>query len=170
MTAPIGVLVMAYGTADGPDDIERYYTDIRGRPPTSEHLQELRDRYAAIGNRFPLMDITRQQAEGIERELNARGGWQTFRVYLGMKHSPPFIPETVERMRDPLCEERHEPRVVVIAPDEREGRPALGGGVADALDVGLHGHPRPVRRHDDTDRVLDAVGAHLLERIGDPGR
>jgi protoheme ferro-lyase len=27
---PIGVLVMAYGTADGPDDIERYYTDIRG--------------------------------------------------------------------------------------------------------------------------------------------
>ena len=30
MTAPIGVLVMAYGTASGPDDIERYYTDIRG--------------------------------------------------------------------------------------------------------------------------------------------
>ena len=27
---PIGVLVMAYGTASGPDDIERYYTDIRG--------------------------------------------------------------------------------------------------------------------------------------------
>ena len=36
MTPPIGVLVMAYGTADGPDDIERYYTDIRGgRPPAS---------------------------------------------------------------------------------------------------------------------------------------
>jgi hypothetical protein len=27
---PIGVLVMAYRIADGPDDIERYYTDIRG--------------------------------------------------------------------------------------------------------------------------------------------
>ena len=25
--SPIGVLVMAYGTAAGPDDIERYYTD-----------------------------------------------------------------------------------------------------------------------------------------------
>ena len=35
---PIGVLVMAYGTASGPKDIERYYTDIRGgRPPTPEH-------------------------------------------------------------------------------------------------------------------------------------
>ncbi len=30
---------MAYGTASGPDDVERYYTDIRGgRPPTPEHL------------------------------------------------------------------------------------------------------------------------------------
>src|SRR4030095_8417131 len=87
---PIGVLVMAYGTAAGPDDIERYYTDIRGgRPPTPEHLRELEDRYAAIGNRFPLLQITREQADGIVRELNAvqPGG---YRAYLGMKHSPPF--------------------------------------------------------------------------------
>src|SRR5438128_8769198 len=49
---PIGVLVMAYGTAAGPEDIERYYTDIRGgRPPSPEHLVELRSRYAAIGDR-----------------------------------------------------------------------------------------------------------------------
>jgi ferrochelatase len=98
-TSPIGVLVMAYGTASGPDDVERYYTDIRGgRPPTPEHLEELRERYAAIGNRFPLLDITRQQAEGLERELNLAdpGG---FRAYLGMKHSPPFIAEAVQQMR-----------------------------------------------------------------------
>ena len=98
-TSPIGVLVMAYGTASGPDDVERYYTDIRGgRPPTPEHLHELRERYAAIGNRFPLLEITRQQAEGLERELNLEdpGG---FRAYLGMKHSPPFITEAVGRMR-----------------------------------------------------------------------
>ena len=96
----LGVLVMAYGTADGPGDIERYYTDIRdGRPPAPGHLQELRERYAAIGNRFPLGEITRQQAEGIERVLNAPGGSPSFRAYLGMKHSAPFIPEAVERMR-----------------------------------------------------------------------
>jgi ferrochelatase len=97
--SPIGVLVMAYGTASGPDDVERYYTDIRGgRRPTPEHLQDLRERYAAIGNRFPLLEITRQQAEGLERELNLEdpGG---FRAYLGMKHSPPFIAEAVGRMR-----------------------------------------------------------------------
>jgi ferrochelatase len=97
--APIGVLVMAYGTAAGPDDIERYYTDIRGgRPPSPEHLDELRERYDAIGNVFPLLDTTRAQAEGLVAALNAGSG-ERFRAYLGMKHSPPFIPDGVERMR-----------------------------------------------------------------------
>jgi ferrochelatase len=96
---PIGILAMAYGTASGPDDVERYYTDIRGgRPPAPEHLRELKDRYAAIGNRFPLLDITRRQAAGLERILNAEGQ-RAYRTYLGMKHSPPFIAEGVEGMR-----------------------------------------------------------------------
>ncbi|HJP65393.1 MAG TPA: ferrochelatase [Actinomycetota bacterium] len=96
---PVGLLVMAYGTASGPDDIERYYTDIRGgRPPTAEHLEELRARYAAIGNRFPLLEMTRRQAAGLEAALNADGDGR-FRSYLGMKHSPPFIAEGVEAMR-----------------------------------------------------------------------
>jgi protoporphyrin/coproporphyrin ferrochelatase len=97
---PIGVLVMAYGTAAGPDDIERYYTDIRGgRAPSPEHLQELRDRYEAIGNVFPLLETTAAQAEGIVERLNADADGRTYRAYLGMKHSPPFIPEGVDRMR-----------------------------------------------------------------------
>jgi ferrochelatase len=100
VSAPIGILAMAYGTASGPEDVERYYTDIRGgRPPHPDHLQELKDRYEAIGNRFPLLEITRAQAEGLERELNAGADGQRFRVYLGMKHSPPFVAEGVERMR-----------------------------------------------------------------------
>jgi ferrochelatase len=92
---------MAYGTASGPDDVERYYTDIRGgRAPDPHHLEELKDRYAAIGNRFPLLEITEAQAEGLERALNDGGDDRGFRVYLGMKHSPPFIAEGVARMRD----------------------------------------------------------------------
>jgi ferrochelatase len=97
---PTGVLVMAYGTASGPDDIERYYTDIRGgRPPTPDHLQELIDRYAAIGNVFPLQDTTRAQAEGLVERLNADASGTSYRAYLGMKHSPPFIAEGVAQMR-----------------------------------------------------------------------
>jgi ferrochelatase len=94
---PIGVLVMAYGTASGPDDIERYYTDIRGgRAPSPEHLAELTDRYAAIGNAFPLLETTRAQAAGIVERLRADG--RDVRPYLGMKHSPPFIPEAIDAM------------------------------------------------------------------------
>jgi ferrochelatase len=96
--APIGVLVMAYGTASGPGDIERYYTDIRGgRTPSAEHLHELQDRYAAIGNAFPLLDTTRAQATGLVERLNADGRG-TYKTYLGMKHSAPFIPDAVGQM------------------------------------------------------------------------
>jgi ferrochelatase len=92
---------MAYGTAAGPDDIERYYTDIRGgRTPSPEHLQELRDRYEAIGNVFPLLDTTTEQASGLVDRLNAGADGTTYRAYLGMKHSPPFIAGGVEAMRN----------------------------------------------------------------------
>jgi ferrochelatase len=102
MTTPVGILVMAYGTASGPDDIERYYTDIRGgRAPSPEHLRELRERYAAIGNVFPLLDTTRAQAAGLVERLNAGadGDQEGSRAYLGMKHSAPFIPEGIAAMR-----------------------------------------------------------------------
>jgi ferrochelatase len=95
---PIGVLVMAYGTASGPADIERYYTDIRGgRTPSPEHLAALTARYAAIGNAFPLLETTRAQAEGLVAGLRNDGD-RDIRPYLGMKHSAPFIPEAIDAM------------------------------------------------------------------------
>lgn len=145
--APIGVLVMAYGTASGPDDIERYYTDIRGgRAPSREHLEDLKQRYAAIGNRFPLLDITRRQAEGLERALNSDDG--RFRTYLGMKHSAPFISEAVETMRSDGIEQAIG---VVMAPHwsamsvetyvERVRAAAGGGPPAFAFVRSYHDHP-----------------------------
>jgi protoporphyrin/coproporphyrin ferrochelatase len=97
--SPIGILAMAYGTAAGPDDVERYYTDIRGgRAPSPELLEQLKGRYAAIGNSFPLLEITQRQAAGLQRVLDEREP-AGFRVYLGMKHSPPFVADGVEKMR-----------------------------------------------------------------------
>jgi ferrochelatase len=96
--APLGLLVMAYGTASGPDDVERYYTDIRGgRTPAPELIEELRERYAAIGNEFPLDRITREQAARLEAELN-RGDGRPVRAYVGYKHSPPFVGDAVQLM------------------------------------------------------------------------
>lgn len=90
-----GVLVMAYGTPAGIEDVERYYTDIRrGHPPSPELLDDLTQRYRAIGGKSPLLEITRAQVGGLEERL--RGP----RVYLGQKHSRPFISDAVKAMRD----------------------------------------------------------------------
>ena len=83
---------MAYGTPASLDDVEAYYTDIRrGRPPPPELLEELKDRYRAIGGRSPLLDITRAQARGIEERLGVR-------AYLGQKHAAPFISDAIGEM------------------------------------------------------------------------
>jgi ferrochelatase len=166
---PIGVLVMAYGTASGPDDIERYYTDIRGgRTPSPEHLAELQDRYAAIGNVFPLLDTTRSQAEGIVERLNADdGGSDTFRAYLGMKHSDPSIPQAIAAMRADGIEraigivmaphwsgmsvETYIERVVQATQDD-------GGGPAFTFVRTYHDHPAFIE-------FLTARVAEALERL-----
>ena len=84
---------MAYGTPASLEDVESYYTDIRGgRRPSSEQLDELTGRYRAIGGRSPLLDITRAQAAGIEERLDAT------RCYVGQKHAAPFIPDAIELM------------------------------------------------------------------------
>lgn len=92
-----GILLMAYGTPNTLDEVEAYYTDIRGgRPPSPELLHELTARYERIGGRTPLLDITRAQARALQAEL---GG--ALPVYVGMKHWHPYIAEAVaEIVRD----------------------------------------------------------------------
>lgn len=96
---PNGVLVLAYGTPRDLDDVERYYTHIRGgRRPSPEYLEELRGRYAAIGGRSPLHEITEAQVRGIGEALE-RANPGRYRMYLGMKHAEPFIEDAVRQMR-----------------------------------------------------------------------
>lgn len=95
----VGVLVMAYGSAKDFDQIEAYYTHIRhGRPPSPEQLADLTFRYRAIGGVSPLFEITRRQAERLEQTLNKKEGPYRFRIYLGMKHSRPFISDGIEQL------------------------------------------------------------------------
>ena len=83
---------MAYGTPKDLDDVEPYYTHIRrGNPPPPELLEELRDRYAAIGGRSPLLEITDKQRLGLEERLGVKS-------YLGQKHAAPFIEDAVREM------------------------------------------------------------------------
>lgn len=92
MTERRALLVMAYGTPRGLDDVEAYYTHIRrGRPPPPELLDELTDRYRAIGGRSPLLEITRAQADGISQRVGVP-------AYLGQKHQTPYIGDAIAGM------------------------------------------------------------------------
>ncbi|MDQ3877696.1 MAG: ferrochelatase [Actinomycetota bacterium] len=88
-----GIVVMAYGTPQSLDEVEAYYTDIRrGHPPPPELLDELMDRYRAIGGRSPLLEITRAQAAGVEQRTGIK-------TYIGQKHAAPFIRDAVEQLQ-----------------------------------------------------------------------
>ena len=99
MTTLLGLLAMSYGTARGQDDVEGYYTHVRrGRPPTAELLEELKDRYRAIGGRSPLIEITEAQVRGLEKVLNEERSTPVIRAYHGMKHQWPYLEDAVEEM------------------------------------------------------------------------
>jgi len=153
MTGRFGVLCMSYGTARGLDDVERYYTHIRGgRAPSPELLEELKGRYRAIGGRSPLIEITEAQVGGLERELNEaerlEGGDRTFRAYHGMKHQTPYIEDVVRTMADDDVREAlglvlapHYARMSVGAYIERAGKAAADAGVAMAFVEHWHDAP-----------------------------
>ncbi len=102
------VLIMAYGGPDSLDDIAPYLLDIRGgRPTAPEFVEEIRERYARIGGRSPLLEITRAQAAALEACLNAFSpspdGAPAYRVYVGMRHWKPYIREAVAQIAADGC-------------------------------------------------------------------
>jgi ferrochelatase len=96
--SPTGVLLMAYGTPENADQVEPYFTHIRGgRQPSPQAVENLKERYRLVGGKTPLLEITDEVAQKLEERLN-RGG-EGFRVYAGMKHWHPFIGDVMEQMK-----------------------------------------------------------------------
>ena len=105
---------MAYGTPRSLDEVEPYYIHIRrGRKPSEEALNELTERYEAIGGISPLAKITEAQAQGLEDEMNKRFDNLEFKAYLGLKHIDPFIEDAVQQMKEDGIEEAIS---IVLAP------------------------------------------------------
>lgn len=95
-----GVLLMAYGTPENAEDVEAYFTHIRGgRRPSAEAVKRLQQRYELVGGRTPLLDITNSVRDALERELNADRS-ATYRVYVGMKHWHPYIADVIPRIAE----------------------------------------------------------------------
>jgi ferrochelatase len=92
---PTGIMVMAYGTPETLDDVEPYYTHIRGgRTPSPEQLADLVMRYEKVGGQTPLYELTKGVADQLGARLEREFPGQ-YKVYLAMKHWHPYIKDVV---------------------------------------------------------------------------
>jgi ferrochelatase len=97
-TQPTGVLLLAYGSPETPDQVEPYFRHIRGgRAPSAEAVENLRQRYEVIGGRTPLLAITTETARALQVALDARAPGE-HRTYVAMKHWHPFIADVIPRI------------------------------------------------------------------------
>lgn len=86
------ILLLAYGGPDKLEDVPPYLLDIRGGRETPQELvDEISHRYAEIGGRSPLLEITRSAAAQLQEQLGLP-------VYAGMRHWYPYISEVVAQM------------------------------------------------------------------------
>src|SRR5205807_2093113 len=88
---------MAYGSPNSLDEVGDYLAQVRGgRVSTPEEIEHLKQRYQRVGGQTPLLQITKSQADALEKKLVADGA--PARVSFGMKHWHPFIEDVVEKI------------------------------------------------------------------------
>jgi ferrochelatase len=158
-----GLLVMHYGTPASLDEVLPYYTHIRhGHPPSDEALQDLVDRYKAIGGPSPLAHISERQAELIRQGLAKQG--VEAKLYVGAKHTHPFIEEAVAQM---VADGIEEAVAVVLAPQYSSFSVVA---YKRYIDKGLAEHKPDLRmevleRWGTLPELIDALGARVTREL-----
>lgn len=160
----IAVLMMAYGGPGSLGEVEPYLLDVRGGRPTSpEFVNEIKARYAQIGGRSPIRELTEAQAAGVQRTLGQR-----FAVYVGMRHWHPYIRDVVKQI---LADGHRRAVGIVLAPHysamsvgayQKQLLEAADGRLETALVRSWGDHPRFL------DLVAERV-AQALQRFPSPG-
>src|SRR5512139_1058510 len=106
------LLLLAFGGPRSLDEVEPFLARLfRGRKPSSEQLERVKERYRLIGGRSPLPEITFKQAKALEEGLNSKG--YRFNSYVGMRYGHPLIEETLQ---DILRDEIREVTALPMAP------------------------------------------------------
>ncbi|MGO9310428.1 MAG: ferrochelatase [Spirochaetia bacterium] len=162
MSAPVGVLLMAYGGPDTLEDVPGYLADIRrGRPTPRAIVEEIADHYRQIGGGSPL----RARSLGQRAALSARLDPAVFRCYLGMRHWSPWIEEVVGAMAEDGITRAVG---IVLAPHyssmntERYFRKIEAGQelYRTSIEFAL------VKSYHDSPALLDALARRVIEGIG----
>ena len=109
-----GVLLLAHGSPDSPDEVPEFLRYVTGgRPLPPPVVEEIRHRYGLIGH-SPLTQITLRQAEGAARQLGLS-------VYVGMRNWRPFTADAVRRMSNEGIQ-----RAAVICMAPQNSRTSVG--------------------------------------------
>jgi ferrochelatase len=138
-----GVILLAHGSPDKVSEIPEFLLQVTGgRPLPPQVVREVQHRYGLIGQ-SPLTCWTFEQRDLLTRELGIP-------VYVGMRNWKPYIPDSVEAMRQDGIS--HAIAVCLAPQNSRTSvglyRKALNGenGVPFALDFveSWHDHPQLV--------------------------
>ncbi len=143
------ILLLAFGGPRSLDEVEPFLTRLfRGRKPSSEQLERIKERYRLIGGFSPLPEITLKQAKALEERLGEKG--YPFQSYVGMRYGHPLIEETLNKM---IEEGVHEIIALPMAPFRSRAstgayieevnhlRKKLGEKIKISFIEGWHQHP-----------------------------
>ncbi len=119
----IAVLLMAYGSPDDASKVGEYFTHIRkGVRPSEEFIKRIEERYVAVGGKTPLLNITRQQQEELQKILDQKHGEGKYCVFIGMKHWYPYIKDTLKEI-----EKKGIKKVIALALAPHYSKMSIGG-------------------------------------------
>ena len=118
------VLLMAYGSPNRLEEVEAYFTDIRGgRTPSPAAVEELTSRYRRVGVPTPLLAVSMELGRALERLLNLDPPDDgIYTVHLGMKHWTPRIATAVDEVVDSGAD-----RLIAIVLAPHASRISTGG-------------------------------------------
>jgi len=143
------LLLLAFGGPRSLDEVEPFLTRLfKGRKPSSEQLERVKERYGLIGGRSPLPEITFKQAKALRDCLNSKG--YRFTSYVGMRYGHPLIEETLkEILRDgirevialPMAPFRSRASTGAYIEEVSHIRKNLGEKMEISFVVGWHLHP-----------------------------
>jgi ferrochelatase len=101
---------------------------MKGRKPSTEVLERVKERYRLIGGASPLLKITQKQAKRLEKKMSERG--HSFKSYVGMRYGHPMTEETMkEILRDGIKE------VIAIPMAPFESRESTGAYIEEVKRV-----------------------------------
>jgi ferrochelatase len=143
------IFLLAFGGPRSLDEVEPFLTRLfRGRKPSPEQLERVKERYRLIGGFSPLPEITLKQAKAVENSLNSRG--YPFKSYVGMRYGQPLIEETLrEIIRDgiqeviaiPMAPFRSRASTGAYIEEVKQAQERLEGKMEISFIEGWHLHP-----------------------------